>query len=135
MKITAAMIRTGRFKIVKRKRLIHDGKTPTHTGLFELLWKMAKGPDLEKERVFAPPRRWRFDYTHIESRIAIELDGGVWKQGRHTRGSGYVKDCEKFNTATLHGWGVFRLTPEMVTMKNIEGIVEHINRVIEKLRQ
>lgn len=61
---------------------------------------------------FSPPRRWRFDFAWPDKKIAVEIDGGVWIQGRHTRGSGFVKDMEKFNTATLLGWKVLKFTPQ-----------------------
>lgn len=62
----------------------------------------------------APARRWRFDFAHVASRVAVELDGGTWAGGRHTRGAGFAKDCEKFNVAAQLGWRVFRLTPQML---------------------
>jgi hypothetical protein len=46
--------------------------------------------------------------------VAIEIEGGVWTGGRHTRGSGFVADCEKYNAAAMAGWTVFRLTAEQV---------------------
>lgn len=63
---------------------------------------------------FAPPRRWRFDWAFVEQKLAIEQEGGVWTGGRHTRGSGYLGDLEKYNTATLAGWRVLRFTPQQI---------------------
>lgn len=60
------------------------------------------------ELVFAPPRRWRFDLAWPDRMLAVEVDGGVWSGGRHTRGAGFIADCEKLNTATLLGWRVLR---------------------------
>lgn len=71
-------------------------------------------PKPEREYRFAPPRRWRFDWAFVPQKLAIEQEGGVWSGGRHTRGAGYVKDLEKYNTATLHGWRVLRFTPQQV---------------------
>lgn len=90
---------------------------------FALLWKAAAGPELVPEYRFAPPRRWRFDFAHIESRVSIEIEGGTWNGGRHTRGRGFEADCEKYNTATLNGWRVFRLTANMITHEWVERIV------------
>jgi len=68
----------------------------------------------EKEYRFHPVRRWRFDYAFPEQMVAVEIEGGVWTQGRHTRGSGFVKDMEKYNAAAELGWLVFRYSPQMV---------------------
>lgn len=67
-----------------------------------------------EHRFAAPARQWRFDFAQLESRVAIELDGGTWAGGRHTRGAGFERDCEKLNTAAQLGWRIFRLTPQML---------------------
>lgn len=64
-----------------------------------------------QEYRFAPPRRWRFDYAWPSRKVAIEVEGGVWIAGRHTRGKGYIRDLEKYNEAALLGWTVLRYTP------------------------
>lgn len=63
------------------------------------------------EFAFHPPRRWRFDYCWPTAKVAVECEGGAWTGGRHTRGRGYVADCEKYNIAQLDGWIVLRFTP------------------------
>lgn len=73
-----------------------------------------KLPAPEREYRFAPPRFWRFDFAYPAQKLAIEVEGGVWNGGRHTRGSGYVKDLEKYNTAALNGWRVLRFATEQV---------------------
>lgn len=55
-------------------------------------------------------RHWRFDYCIPDLKIACELEGSVFRQGRHTRGIGYSNDCEKYNKAALLGWTVLRYT-------------------------
>lgn len=63
---------------------------------------------------FHPVRKWRFDLAWPDRMIAVEVDGGVWSGGRHTRGAGFVADCEKTNEATAMGWRVFRFpTPHV----------------------
>ncbi len=66
------------------------------------------------ELQFHPTRRWRFDSAFPEKKVALEIEGAVWVQGRHTRGSGFVKDIEKYNEAGILGWRVFRATWTMV---------------------
>lgn len=68
-------------------------------------------PAPEPEYRFAPPRRWRFDYAWPDAKVALEVEGGVWIRGRHTRGSGFLKDMEKYNAAAVRGWRVLRCTP------------------------
>lgn len=58
-------------------------------------------------------RKWRFDVA-LPDAIAIEIEGGAWTAGRHTRGKGFVADMEKYNVATLMGWRLLRFTPEQV---------------------
>lgn len=82
---------------------------------FAWCWKALGGVgDWQREYRFAPPRMWRFDFALPAHRVAVEIDGAVWTQGRHTRGAGYERDCEKLNTAAALGWRVFRLTGGML---------------------
>ena len=77
--------------------------------------------ELVKEFRFHPTRRWRFDYAFPELKIAVEVEGGVYIQGRHTRGSGFIKDMEKYNTAASMGWTILRVTPdEKLTAKTVD---------------
>ena len=68
-----------------------------------------------RELRFAPPRRWRFDFSWETNRLAVEVDGGIWTGGRHTRGSGYQADAEKANCACVLGWRILRVTPQHIT--------------------
>lgn len=65
-----------------------------------------------KEHRFYKPRKWRFDYALPLYKIAVEVEGGVWTGGRHVRPQGFLGDIEKYNTAALLGWRVFRTTPD-----------------------
>ena len=67
-----------------------------------------------REYVFAPPRKWRFDFAWPQFQVAVEVEGGSFVGGRHGRGPGFAKDCEKYNTATVMGWRVLRVTPRML---------------------
>ena len=87
---------------------------------FLFLWKLAKGPSLEREYRFHPKRRWRADFAHLESRCLIEVEGGIWVNGRHNRAAGFNADLEKYLEASLAGWRVFRLGPDQITMENVE---------------
>ena len=69
-------------------------------------------PQPVAEHRFHPERKWRFDFAWPDRMIALEVDGGVWAGGRHTRGAGWVKDAEKLNHAAALGWRMFRSTPK-----------------------
>lgn len=81
---------------------------------FTLLCKSDLKMDCVKEYKFHPTRRWRFDYAIPEQKIALEVEGGVWTGGRHTSPKGFLNDMEKYNTATLMGWRVFRTVPDQL---------------------
>ena len=69
-------------------------------------------PKPEREWKFDAKRRWRFDYAWPERMIALEVEGGIWTGGRHTRGAGFLKDVEKYNRAAVLGWRLVRVTPD-----------------------
>jgi len=66
-----------------------------------------------REWKFHPTRKWKFDFV-VGKNIAIEVEGGSWSGGSHNRGKRFEDDCEKYNTAVLFGWRVFRFTTNMV---------------------
>jgi hypothetical protein len=76
--------------------------------------KAAKLPTPELEVVFAPDRKWAFDYAWRPWMIALEVEGGVFVKSRHTSGLGYTNDCEKYNAAAILGWLLIRATTAMV---------------------
>jgi len=95
---------------------------------FALCWRAVGGPDLVREIGFIETRRWRFDFAHPATMTAIEIEGGTWSGGRHTRGSGFVADAEKYNAAAELGWTVFRLPSPLVGVAWAERIRDHIRR-------
>jgi len=80
-------------------------------------------PAPERELVFAPPRKWRFDFAWPFNKIAVEIEGGAWIGGRHNRASGFIKDAEKYNNAALLGWRVLRYTPQNIDYLQIKKIL------------
>lgn len=67
-------------------------------------------PEPVRELRFAPPRRYRFDFAWPEHMLAVEVQGGTARRGRHVRVSGYEKDREKMHLAMLNGWRVYEFT-------------------------
>ena len=58
-------------------------------------------------------KRYRLDFAHSLSRTGIEIQGGVYNRGRHVTGSGYERDCRKYNLAYTSDWTIFLLTAQM----------------------
>ena len=93
---------------------------------FERLLRSVGLPAPVREHRFHPVRRWRFDYAWPEQRVALEVDGGVWTGGRHTRGAGFIKDMEKLNAATVAGWRVVRVVPGKLCSSATVGMLESL---------
>jgi len=97
---------------------------------FETLWRQLGGPAMEAEYRFHPDRKWRFDFADPAAMVAIELEGGVFSGGRHTRGKGFAADCAKYNEAARLGWRVFRFTADMLR----DDPFTHLAPVVDILR-
>ena len=94
--------------------------------LFESQLKMVKIGGYVTEHRFHPVRKWRFDFAWLDRSIAVEIEGGTWSGGRHTRGSGFELDCEKYNEAAAIGWTVFRFTGKMVKSGNAIQLLKEV---------
>lgn len=57
---------------------------------------------------------WRFDFAILREKIAIEIEGGIFINGRHNRAVPFREDCIKYNAATVRGWAVLRFTDREV---------------------
>lgn len=95
---------------------------------FTQLWKRLGGTPLETEHQFHPARKWRFDFADPDSKIAVEIEGGIWLQkSRHYDGSGAVKDMQKYLAATLDGWRIIRICGPMLTEQVISAIITFVS--------
>ena len=82
------------------------------------------GIPFEREWMFARDlgRRWRADFHVWGSDILgnwgtdllVEIDGGGWVHGHHSRGQGIQDDAEKQSAAAILGYRVIRATPLQV---------------------
>lgn len=61
------------------------------------------------------PRAFRCDFAWPARRLIVEVEGGVFTNGRHTRGSGFTKDIEKYNLLVEYGWKLLRFSRREVT--------------------
>ncbi len=114
---------------VRPRSLFRDAAPPSRLEKrFELLWRALGGPDLVKEYRFHQARKWRADFAHLPSHTLIEIEGGIWVNGRHNRAAGFAADLEKYLEAALDGWRVVRLGPKELT-------ADHTGRLITLLRE
>lgn len=92
----------------RRRRSAHEERLATF---------FAHNPDLpapvREFRFAAPDRQWRFDFAWPDRGLALEVEGGTFTAGRHTRGPGMAEDARKYNEAALRGWRVCRVTTDM----------------------
>ena len=108
-----------------------------------LAWQLkALGIPFETEFVFAPPRKWRADFA-LADKVLVEVDGGIWSGGRHTRGRGFLGDLEKKRAATKLGYRLIAFSTQEVTdgialkfieeilaMKSGDAVLQDMSRVV-----
>lgn len=96
-----------------------------------------QGLDLNTEVVFAPPRRWRFDWTLTGEGllIAVEYEGIYLANQQtgasgHTTRAGYSANCEKYNAAAIRGWSLLRYTAKTAAAADTElrTLISHLKQ-------
>ncbi|HGH3632662.1 TPA: DUF559 domain-containing protein [Acinetobacter baumannii] len=113
--------KTKRRASVKKERVVSEGEATLvqHLKTHKI--------SFEQEYKFHPTRKWRADFLITGTKILIEVEGGIWSGGRHTRGKGYIGDMEKYNSAAMMGFTVLRFSTEQVkagvAIKQIEQLV------------
>ena len=70
--------------------------------------RLAGLPKPERQSALVPGRKFRADLYFPEARLAVEVHGGIYTQGRHSRGTGQESDYEKAALTALQGiWTLF----------------------------
>src|SRR5690242_9976865 len=86
--------------------------------------KAAKIP-YKREYKAIKGRDFRFDFRcvntfddankrFIPQVVLVEIQGGIWKKGGHSSGTGITRDCEKYSLAAANGWRIILATPAQV---------------------
>lgn len=80
-----------------------------------LAWQLrAEGLTFDREHRFHESRMWRLDFWFAGAKLAVEIDGGGWVGGRHSRGTGIENDCEKASHIAMAGHRLMRVTPGQI---------------------
>lgn len=74
------------------------------------------GKGTRQRLIDAGLRDWRFDFAwpKLWLKFAVEIEGGGWIGGRHTRGKGFADDLLKYHHAHQLGWIIYRCDVKMV---------------------
>ena len=107
-KINKPKRRSKRPASVRKERVVSEGEAVLSQHL------RAHKIKFEQEFQFKADRKWRADFHLIGMGILVEVEGGIWSGGRHTRGKGYLGDLDKYNAATMMGYQVIRFSTEQV---------------------
>ena len=60
---------------------------------------------------FHPTRKWKIDFCNPQTKVAVEIEGLVYKpekKSRHTTNTGYKGDVEKYNEISKAGYYLLR---------------------------
>jgi very-short-patch-repair endonuclease len=76
--------------------------------------EVGRGVGLRDRLAAAGLKDWRADIAMPEHRLLVEIEGGAWSGGRHTRGKGFADDLRKYDAAARLGWTIYRCDPAMV---------------------
>lgn len=85
--------------------------------------KAAGLPQPVRQYYYARPLRFRADFAWLlppPFSLLAEVQGGIYTRKAHGSITGILADIDRLNAATLAGWRLIRVTPDMV--KNGEAL-------------
>lgn len=84
------------------------------TGLLAFQLKAHHAPQFDREFRICPERKFHIDIYFAKERLAVEVDGGGYINGRHSRGYGMDSDAEKSALIARLPARLLRVTPRWV---------------------
>jgi len=72
---------------------------------------------------------YRLDFAWVEAKVGLEIQGGTWSGGAHSRAKGQARDARKNNALLGLGWRV--ATATNVSMEDPLGVLEQIYAILE----
>ena len=98
-------------------------------------WSSRGLPEPDPEWRFMENRKFRFDFAWLDKKIAVEVNGGIFFGGRHSGGTGQIRDMRKLNEAQRIGWRVFQFTPRQLQTNNMDVEGKKIRKKNPKLSE
>jgi hypothetical protein len=89
--------------------------------------KRRKLPSPTPEHYFAKEelgRKWRWDLAWVDAKLAVEINGGGWVNGRHNRASSLEAEYEKLSHGATMGWKVILVTYGMLDRGELWPLLE-----------
>ncbi len=85
-------------------------------------------PAPERQFKFHPERRFRYDFAWPQIKLCVDIQGGGFSGGRHSRGIGQEGDHDKANEAQRLGYDVLQFGTKAMDdpAKVIEYVVDFI---------
>lgn len=109
-------IKDGQFTEIterSRKRKVD----PAHfEDLFDFQLRADGAPPFERQHQFALPREWRIDFAWLDLRLAVEIQGGIWRKsgGAHSHPTNIVRNITKYNALAALGWRLLQFPTDDV---------------------
>ena len=100
---------------------------PAIPPLFAAQLRAAGVPSPTLELRFHPTRKWRWDMAWVGHKVALEIQGGLFINGRHSRGAALLGEHEKLSEAAALGWRVLFTTPRRLCLPST---VDQIRRAL-----
>ena len=98
-------------KKVEKAKTLREAKKWSFRNTFDAWCGKHVLPMPAYEHRFHPERMWRFDVAWPDRQVALEIHGGLFTFGHHSRGKGFLDDREKIGTAVALGWKVLEVAP------------------------
>jgi len=88
-------------------------------------------PDPVAQCRFHPDKGWIYDYCWIDKLLALDIQGGGFVMGAHSREGGMTNDYYKHNAAVLMGWRPLLASRTMI----LNEVNSLIDTILELLKQ
>jgi very-short-patch-repair endonuclease len=79
-------------------------------------------------------RLFTWDFVWRAQRVCLEVQGGTWSQGAHSRGAGQARDAKKQALATLAGWRCLAVTTDQIRSGEAIRWIEQALKMLSELR-